>query len=279
VRKGEALLTIYSPELVSTQEEYLLALRSRDRTKDSPFEEVRRSGASMVDAARRRLELWDISDADIAKLQKTGAVKKALTLYAPSTGYVMEKMVVEGMRVMPEMTLYRLADLSKVWVDVDIYEYEASRVQVGMAATLTTAAHPENTLRGRVTYIYPTVGKMTRTLTARLEFGNPELMLKPGMYADVALESPAGEMLAVPQEAVVDSGTRKVVFVKEGEGTFVPREVTVGTLAARSYPILSGLEEGEQVVSSANFLIDSESQFAAALQQMQAGKKGAEHSH
>ncbi|MBN1458118.1 MAG: efflux RND transporter periplasmic adaptor subunit [Armatimonadetes bacterium] len=279
LRRGEPLLTIYSPELVSTQEEYLLALRSRKRTKDSPFEEVRRSGDSMVAAARRRLELWDISDREIDELARTGVVKKALTLSAPSTGYIMEKSVVEGMRVMPGMALYRLADLSRVWVDVDIYEYEAASVAEGMSATLTTSSYSEIKLSGRVTYVYPTVDMKTRTLTARLEFPNPNLLLKPGMYGDVLIETPQAEALAIPEQAVLDSGTRKVVFVKEDEGTFVPREVEIGPRMAEYYPVLSGLAAGEEVVSSPNFLIDSESRFAAAMERMQASSSEMEHPH
>jgi len=274
VKRGEPLLTIYSPDLVSTQEEYLLALRSRERVKDSPFEEVRRGGDSMVAAARQRLELWDISQPEIRQLEKTGKAKKALTLYAPSTGYVMEKQVVEGMKVTPDMTLLRLADLSHVWVDVDVYEYQAPKVSEGMTAVLTTTASPGVTFPGKVTYIYPSVEAQTRTLKARMEFANPGLKLKPGMYGDVTLQAAAGESLAIPEDSVIDSGERKVVFIKSGEGTFVPREVKLGSRAAGFYPVLDGLKEGEEIVSSPNFLIDSESQFAAALQQM---KMGSEH--
>jgi Cu(I)/Ag(I) efflux system membrane fusion protein len=215
-------------------------------------------------AARERLELWDISDSEIARLERSGEVKKALTLYAPASGYVMEKMVVEGMQVTPSMTLYRLAELSRVWVEVSVYEYEAALVRVGERAVLTMAAHPGRELVGRVSYVYPTVETMTRTLRARVEFANPGLMLKPGMYADVLMEAPSGKAVAIPEEAVLDSGTRKIVFVKEGEGTFVPREVTLGARAAGYYPVLSGVSEGEEVVSSPGFLIDSESRLQAA---------------
>ncbi len=269
VRKGQPLLSIYSPDLVSTQEEYLVALRSRERTKDSPFAEVQKSGDSMVAAARRRLELWDIPDAEIARLERTGQAKKALTLYAPSAGYVMEKTVVEGMQVAPEMTLFRLADLSRVWVEVSVYEYEAPLVRVGDRATMTTASQPGRKLEGLVTYLYPTVETMTRTLKARLEFANPGLLLKPGMYGDVTIEAPSGMALAIPEQAVLDTGTRKIVYVKQGEGTFMPREVTVGTRAAGYYPVLSGLSAGEEVVSSPGFLVDSESRLQAAIQQKQ----------
>jgi Cu(I)/Ag(I) efflux system membrane fusion protein/cobalt-zinc-cadmium efflux system membrane fusion protein len=269
VRRGEPLLTIYSPELVSTQEEYLLAVRSRDRLADSRFPEVRRSGESLLEAARQRLRLWDISEEQIGRLEETGEVQKALTLYAPSTGYVMEKgNAIEGMRVTPGMTLYTLADLSRVWVEADIYESEAPLVEVGQAARLTLPGRGGEGCPGQVSYVYPTVEAKTRTVKARLECGNPELRLKPDMYVDVEIAVPRAEVLAIPQEAVLDSGVRKVVFVEEEEGRFAPREVTVGPRAGGYYPVLTGLQEGELVVSSPNFLIDSESRFQAAIEAM-----------
>jgi len=278
VRRGEPLLTIYSPELVSAQEEYLVALRSRQRLAGSPFPEVRKSGESLVAAARQRLHLWDISDADIRRLEETEQVRRSLTLYAPATGYIMEKEAVAGMRVMPEMTLFRLADLSRVWVEAEIYESEAPIVAAGQTATLTLQARPGQPLTGQVSYIYPTVEAMTRTLRARLEFPNPNLELKPGMYADVEIKVPMGEeQLVIPEQAALDTGTRKVVFVKEGEGRFVPREVALGPRAAGYYPVLGGLTEGEQVVSSPNFLIDSESRFQAAAGAMTSGGEHAGH--
>jgi len=267
VRKGEPLLTIYSPELVSTQQEYLVALRSRERVAESPFPEVRQSAESLLDAARERLRLWDISENDLQHLEKTGQVRKTLTLYAPATGYIMDKEALEGMRVMPDMILFQLADLSRVWVEANVYEFEAPVVKVGQPAKLTLQAHPGQVFAGRVSYIYPTLEEMTRTLKARLEFANPGLGLKPGMYANVEIVAQAGEELVIPEQAVVDTGTRRVVFVKQGEGTFVPREVTLGPRAVGYYPVLSGLEEGEQVVSSPNFLIDSESRFQAAIEE------------
>ncbi|MFB3883304.1 MAG: efflux RND transporter periplasmic adaptor subunit [Armatimonadota bacterium] len=277
VRKGQPLLTIYSPDLVSTQQEYLVALRSRERTKDSPFAEVRSSGDTLVAAARKRLQLWDITDADIARLERTGEVRKALTLYAPTTGYVMERMAVAGMQVMPSMTLLRIADLSRVWMDVSIYEFEAPLVQVGQQATLTMDSHPGKAFAGRVAYIYPTVEEMTRTLKARLDFANPGLWLKPGMYANVEIMVPGAEQLALPEQAIIDTGTRKVVFVKQGEGTFIPREVQLGPRSAGYYPVLGGVKEGELVVSSPNFLIDSESRFQAAIEAMGQGMSGMSH--
>lgn len=271
VRKGEPLLTIYSPDLVSAQEEYLVALRSRDRLAKSPFPEVQESGESLVAAARERLRLWDVGDQDVRRLEETGQVRKTLTLYSPNTGYILEKQVVAGSQVGMGMPLYKLAGLSRVWVDADIYEYEAPRVKVGQEARLTMDAHPGRALSGRVKYIYPTVETETRTLKARFEFSNPGLALKPGMFANVEILSPQGEQLAIPEMAVIDTGTRKVVFVKVDEGTLVPREVTLGNRSAGYYPVIAGLKGGEEVVSSANFLVDSESQFRAAVEAMKAG--------
>jgi len=266
VRKGQPLLTIYSPELVSTQQEYLVALRSRKRMEESPFPEVRESGETLVMSARERLRLWDITEDQIRDLERTGRVRQTLTLHAPATGYIMEKMVVAGMRVIPEMTLYKLADLSHIWVEATIYEYEASLVKVGQPAAFTVEADPGAVFRGRVTYVYPTVEAMTRTLKARLEFANPSLSLKPEMYGDVEIMVPQSEQLALPESAVIDTGARKVVFVQEQEGTFVPREVTLGPRASGYYPVLSGMKEGEKVVTGANFLVDSESRFQAAIE-------------
>ncbi len=269
VRRGEPLLTIYSPELVSTQEEYLLALRSRDRLAQSGFPEVRRTGDSLLEATRERLRLWDISEEDINRLEETGEVRKAVTLYAPATGYVMEKgNAIAGMRVTPGMNLYTLADLSRVWVEADIYESEAQLVKVGQKARLTLPGSEGEGCPAQVTYIYPTVQAKTRTVKARLECANPGLRLKPDMYVDVEISVPTAEVIAIPQQAVLDSGTRKVVFVAEGEGRFVPREVMLGPRGGGYYPVLDGLEEGEVVVSSPNFLIDSESRFQAAMEAM-----------
>jgi Cu(I)/Ag(I) efflux system membrane fusion protein len=264
VRTGQPLLTIYSPELVSTQREYLLALRSRERLSKSPFPEVRKSGETLLEATRERLRLWDIPQKDIEQLEQSGTVRKALTLYSPATGYIMEKHAVEGMRVNPGMALYELADLSRVWVEADLYEYEAPLVRVGQAAKLTFASYPGQVFGARVAYVYPTVESATRAVKARLEMPNPGLKLKPEMYGDVEIGVPSGDELAVPEEAVLDTGTRQIVFVADGQGKFRPREVTLGPQAAGYYPVLVGLAEGEQVVSSPNFLIDSESRFEAA---------------
>jgi RND family efflux transporter MFP subunit len=266
VRKGQPMLTIYSPDLVSTQEEYLVALRSRKRLADSPFAEVKRSGDSLVTATRDRLRLWDIPESEIRRLEQTGEVKKTLTVYAPASGYIMEKMVTEGMMVEPAMALLELADLSRVWVEASIYEYELPTVQVGQRAKLTLTAHPGKVFWGRVNYVYPMVEDMTRTVNARIEFANPGLTLKPGMYGDVEIMVPTADQLALPEQALMDTGVRKLVFVRQSEGLFMPREVTVGPRAAGYYPVVSGLQEGELVVSSPNFLLDSESKLRAVTE-------------
>jgi RND family efflux transporter MFP subunit len=271
VRKGQPMLTIYSPDLVSTQQEYLVALRSRKRLADSPFAEVKRSGDSLVSATRDRLRLWDIPESEVRRLEQTGEVKKTLTIYAPASGYIMEKMVTEGTMVTPAMTLLKLADLSRIWVEAAVYEYELPTVSVGQRAKLTLTAHPGAVFWGRVNYVYPTVGSMTRAVKARIEFPNPGLRLKPGMYGDVEILVPTADQLAIPEQALMDTGVRRLVFVKQGEGVFVPREVTVGPRAAGYYPALSGLQEGELVVSSPNFLLDSESKLRAAAEGTMAG--------
>jgi len=271
VRKGQPMLTIYSPDLVSTQQEYLVALRSQQRLANSPFPEVKKSGDSLLAATRERLRLWDIPDSEIRRLETTGEAKKTLTIYAPASGYIMEKMVTEGRMVAPAMTLLRLADLSRIWVEASVYEYEMPTVQVGQRAKLTLQAHPGTAFWGRVNYVYPTVESMTRAVKARIEFANPGLQLKPGMYGDVEIMVPTADQLSVPAQAVMDTGTRTVVFVKQGEGVFVPREVTVGPRAGGYYPVLRGLQEGELVVSSPSFLLDSESKLRAAAEGAMAG--------
>jgi RND family efflux transporter MFP subunit len=266
VRQGQPMLTIYSPDLVSTQEEYLVALRSQQRLANSPFPEVRKSGASMLAAARERLRLWDVPDSDIRRLETTGQVRKTLTISAPATGYIMEKMVTEGTMVTPAMTLLKLADLSRVWVEASVYEYELPTIAVAQRAKLTLQAHPGTAFWGRVNYVYPTVESMTRSVKARLEFANPRLALKPGMYGDVEILVPTSDQLAIPEQALLDTGARKLVFVEQTEGIYVPREVTLGPRAEGYYPVLSGLREGELVVSSPNFLLDSESKLRAMTQ-------------
>jgi Cu(I)/Ag(I) efflux system membrane fusion protein len=270
VRKGQPLLSIYSPELVATQEEYLLALRAQNRLRASPFEEVADGGSTLLAATRRRLELWDVPEAEIRRIEQAGRPIKTITLYAPTSGYVMEKSVLEGQKVDSSTPLMVVADLSVVWVQAEFYEEEAGVVQVGDAATLTVNSYPGHEWRGRIDYIYPSVDPTTRTLRARLRFANHGVMLKPGMYGNVLIQKPLGSKLTVPEEAILDSGTRQIVFLDRGDGHFEPREVEIGQRTDGRREILSGLEPGDRIVTSGNFLIDSESRLKSALQDMQA---------
>ncbi|MBI4552212.1 MAG: efflux RND transporter periplasmic adaptor subunit [Candidatus Latescibacteria bacterium] len=268
VQKGQPLLTIYSPELVATQEEYLLALRGRQSLTKSRFTDVAAGSQSLVESARRRLQLWDISDEQIAQLEKAGKPQTMMTLYSPIQGFVVEKMAFEGKKVDGSEDLYLIADLSAVWVYADIYEYELPLIKVGQPASVTLSYEPGKIFTGKVVYIYPALDPMTRTAKVRVEFANPGWTLKPQMYANIEIKTGQGEGLVVPDGAVLDSGTRQIVFVDKGGGRFEPREVKVGLHLTGAYEIRAGLQEGERVITSANFLIDSESQLKAAIGQM-----------
>ena len=263
VKKGQPLFTLYSPELVSTQREYLIARRGNKYLGDSPYQEVAQGAESLLRAARARLELWDISEEQIQKLEETGEVTRTMTLYSPLEGFVMQRNLYPRVYVTPEAELYEVADLSTMWVYVDIYEYEVSYVQVGQAATMRLSYFPGKTYSGRVTYVYPTLDPKTRTIRVRLEFPNPDFELKPEMYADVELKVDYGVQTLVPSEAVLDSGVRQIVFLAQPGGFFEPREVQVGSRLENQYIILSGLNVGETIVTSGNFLIDSESRLSA----------------
>jgi Cu(I)/Ag(I) efflux system membrane fusion protein len=275
VRKGDHLLAIYSPELVATQQEYLLALRAQQHLGASSVAATARGSADLLDAARQRLLLWDIRDEDIEALEKSGRVTRTLDLHAETSGYVVEKNVVDGMRVMPQDTLFDIADLSHLWVLADVYESDLPAVRVGMAGEVTIPYLPGRTWRGTVTYVAPTVEPATRTVKVRLEIDNAEQDLKPEMYADVVLRPSLGEGLVVPESAVIDTGDRRIVFVDRGAGRFEPREVLVGFKVDGGMQVLSGLDDGEKVVVSANFLIDSESSLKAALSTLAPGQSPA----
>jgi len=265
VRQGEPLLTIYSPELVSTQEEYLLALRAKKDLVKSPFSEVAASGNSLAESARRRLKLWDISDDQIKILEETGQPKKTLTLYSPFSGFVLEKMAYKGMSLMPGMVLFKLVDLSTVWLYADIYEYEIPFIRLGQQATIQLSYLPGETFSGKAIYIYPSLDPNTRTAKVRLEFPNPNGKLKPEMYANVEIKVQLGRKLTVPEGAIIDTGIRQMAIIDKGNGYFEPREVKVGAKVGDYYEVFSGLKAGERVVTSANFLIDSESKFKEAV--------------
>jgi Cu(I)/Ag(I) efflux system membrane fusion protein len=265
VRKGEPLLTIYSPELVSTQEEYLLALKAKKSLTKSPFPEVAGSGDSLAESAKRRLKLWDITDDKIKELEESGQSKKTITLYAPFSGFVLEKSAYKGMNVMPGMALYKLADLSVVWLYADIYEYELPFVRLGQDASIQLSYIPGEMFRGKAIYIYPSLNPETRTAKVRFEFPNPHGKLKPEMYANVEIKVHLGQKLAVPEGAIIDTGIRQMAIVDKGSGYFEPREVKVGSKVDNYYEVIKGLKAGERVVTSANFLIDSESKLKEAV--------------
>jgi RND family efflux transporter MFP subunit len=273
VKKGQPLLAIYSPELVSTQEEYLLALRARETLKESSFADVAGSGDSLVEATRRRLELWDIPASEIRRIEKAGRPIKDLTLYSPASGYVMEKTVLEGQKIDPSTSLMTVSDLSEVWVQPEFYEQDASLVRVGDRATLTVSTYPGRSWSGTIDYIYPSVDPQTRTLRARLRFPNPGMVLKPGAYAAIEIAKHLGERLTVSEDSVLDSGTRQIVFLSKGDGHFEPRQVNVGERAGGRRILLSGLRAGDVIVSSGNFLVDSESRLKSAMQGMSSGGK------
>ncbi len=265
VRKGEALLTIYSPELVSTQEEYLLALKAKKEWSKSPFAEVSEGGNLLAESARRRLKLWDISDTQIQALEESREPKKTLTLNSPFTGYVIEKKVNQGQFVDAGMALYKIADLSVVWLIADIYEYELPAIRLGQQASIQMAYYPGEAFTGKAIYIYPYLDPQTRTAKVRYEFANPHGKLKPEMFTNVEISVRLGDRLAVPEGAVIDTGVRKVVIVDRGSGYFEPREVRLGMKAGEVFEVLEGLKAGERVVTSANFLIDSESKLKEAV--------------
>ena len=259
VQKGDPLFSVYSPELVSTQEEYLLAVRMAEGLSTSSFENVTNGARSLLEATRRRLLLLDITEEQIRELEKTRKVQKSLTIYSPATGHVIQKNAFENMYVTPDTNVYTVADHSRIWAKVEIYENEIPYIHEGQAAVMTVPASPGETFRGKVSYVYPHLDAKTRTMKVRLEFPNPDLKLKPEMYANIDLRVPLGRRLAVPDSAVLRTGTRDLVFVDLGDGQLQLRRVEVGAKAGDYYEILKGLRAGEKVVSAANFLIDAES--------------------
>jgi Cu(I)/Ag(I) efflux system membrane fusion protein/cobalt-zinc-cadmium efflux system membrane fusion protein len=270
VKKGQPLFEIYSPELVTAQEEYLLALQQNKDLKDSPYPSIREGAQRLLKASRTRLKYWDLSDRQIKTIEKTDKVQKTLTIYSPAPGVVIKKNAFQGHYVKAGEHQYEIADLSTVWVDVDIYEYEFPWVQKGMPAKMELSYIPGKIFNGNVLFVYPFLSAKTRTATLRLEFPNPDYQLKPDMYVNVTLESAiAGDSLVIPQEAVIDSGVRKVVFVALGKGKFQPREVKLGVEGNdNEFQVLEGLRENEEIVISAQFMLDSESRLREAIQKM-----------
>ncbi len=268
VERGDLLLSIYSPELVATQQEYLLAWAARKRMAESAIPSVARGSLDLLEAARQRLLLWDVRSADIEALEKAGTVSRTVDLHSDVAGYVVQKLAFHGMRVTPADTLFDIADLSQVWVLADVYESDLPLVRVGMMGELTAPYLPGRSWKGAVTYVNPTVEEKTRTIKLRIELQNHDRVLKPDMFVDVNLRAELGTGLSVPESAVIDSGGRKLVFLERGPGRFEPREVALGVRAGAGFQVLSGLDDGDRVVTSANFLLDSESSLRSALQDM-----------
>lgn len=268
VRRGEPLLEVYSPELVSAQQELLLAGRLQRDIGRSGIPGVPDGSTDLVEAARRRLRLWDISDAQIDEVLRSGSAQRTLTLYSPASGVVTEKRVVAGQSFQAGEQLYTIADVSGVWVDAEVRESEAASVQVGTAADLEFVGLPGRVFKGRVSYIYPTVQAESRTIRARITVGNTGNALKPGMYATVRLTTPRRRALAVPNAAILRAGDRNVVFVDMGAGQLMPHDVELGSSAGEFTEVLAGLEPGQRVVSSAQFLLDSESNLAEVMRAM-----------
>jgi RND family efflux transporter MFP subunit len=268
IKKGQPLFTLYSPDLVSTQEEYLIAKRGNATLSNAPFQEISEGSQSLLQSARQRLKLWDISDEQIKDLDVTGKVSKDLTFYSPITGFVTDRKAFPQTSVTPDTELYTVSDLSTVWADADIYEYEVPFVHLGQRVTLTLSYYPGKKYTGTISYIYPTVDPQTRTVKARIQIPNPEFALKPQMFADAQLHVDYGTKIIVPQEAVLNSGTEQHVFVVHDGGIFEPRKVTVGPVVDGNAVILSGLKAGETIVVAGNFLIDSESGLKSAMNGM-----------
>jgi Cu(I)/Ag(I) efflux system membrane fusion protein/cobalt-zinc-cadmium efflux system membrane fusion protein len=274
VKRGEPLFEIYSPELVATQEELLLAARYQEATEESPFDDVRGGGESLFAATKRRLALWDVADRDIERLLETGKVKRTLTLYAPASGVVTRLGVRSGMEVQPNANLYTIADLSKVWVLADVYEYELPWLELGQEATVELSYLPGKAMKGELTYIAPFLDPRTRTVEVRLELDNEAGKLKPEMFGNATIAgTPRPGVVAIPSDAVIRSGTRTLAVVALGEGRFEPRDVELGLDSGDGWlEIRAGLEAGERVVVSSQFLIDSESNLQEAVKKLLAAE-------
>ena len=279
VKEGEPLLTIYSPELAASAQEYLVALHGRERLSGSSLPSVQTSGERLVESAHRRLLLFDLTPEQITALEKKAEAPTSITLRAPIGGHILTRNATQGERIETGTNLLDIADLSQVWVLADVYEYELPFIRLGQTATVTLSYLPGRAFEGRVTLIYPVVSEATRTVKVRIELANPEFVLKPEMYAEVEIRSELGEKLVVPESAVISTGKRDIAFVESGDGYFEPRELTLGVRLTDRFEVLAGLAEGEKVLVSGNFLVDSESKLKAALAAAGSGGPAAGHSH
>ena len=274
VKRGQPLLSIYSPDLLSAQQEYITALQTKAKLAPGSDADARKGGDDLVDAARRRLELWDVSANQIKKLEETGVVAKYITIYAPMSGVIIERNISAGHNLQAGEVLMTIADLTHVWGDADIYQSDLPYVSVGMPLEMSLPYWPDKMFRGKVIFVSPTLDPETRTLHARLEIPNPELLLRPGMYGDASLEYAIGEKLSIPTDAVMFSGKESYAFRDTGNGQLVPTRVRVGARGGGFYELIDGLNEGDRIVVSANFLVDSESSLKAALNAMSSQHQG-----
>jgi RND family efflux transporter MFP subunit len=266
IRAGQPLFTLYSPDLLTTENEFLLALKTRDQMQQSMIPDARERAEALVASARQRLLLWDLTAEQVRDLETRRQASEALVFRAPVSGFVLEKQAVKGLHVMPGQSLYKVADVGSVWVEADVYENELADVRIGAPAAVTVDAYPGQRFNGRAIYIYPYLDEKTRTNKVRFAFANAGGRLKPGMFANVELQTRGGTGLLVPMNAVLDSGTEQLVFVAQGDGMFEPRKVKVGRRLTDTIEILDGVKDGEQVATGATFFLDSESQLRASLQ-------------
>src|SRR5260370_4439909 len=265
VSKGQPLFTIYSPDLVATEREYLVAKQNQQEVAQSTVPGVAFSAASLLEGGAEGLKQWGVPQKEITRLESTGQVQQELEVNSPVSGYITERNALASVAVQPEMRLYTIADLSTVWVQAQVFQNDLERIKIGAPATLTVNTYPGRTFAGRVNFIYPQVDMDTRTAKVRVVFSNPGLRLKPGMFVNVSLKVPMGNQLVIPATGVLQSGTRAIAFVERSDGYIEPREVQLGSRVGDELIVLKGLKAGEQIVTSANFLIDSESQLQAAL--------------
>jgi RND family efflux transporter MFP subunit len=264
VHRGQPLFTIYSPDLVSAENEYLVALEARQRVKHSSVGNVSVDASSLLDAAAERLKLWGVSPREIARLERERTVRRAVEIDSPMSGYIVERNALPNLYVQPDTRLFTITDLSKVWIYAAVFQDEIGKVRPGDPATVTVDAYPGARFDGRVDFIWPQIDLTTRTAKVRCEFNNPRGQLFPGMFARVALDLPMGRQTVIPDTAVLRTGTHDVAFVDRGDGYLTPVEIELGSRVGDEFIVLKGLAPGQRIVGSANFLIDSESQLQAA---------------
>ncbi len=257
VKKGEPLVSLYSPELYSAEQEYLIAQKASVATVHG--------GVNLLESAREKLLLWNLSPQDIAALERSGRASRTFNLYAPTAGYVIAKTAVHGMRIKPEDSLFDIVDLSRMWVLADVYEYELPRIQTGQSATITLPYWPDRKWQGKTSFIFPSVDPKTRTVRVRIEVDNPHGDLKADMFADVELQVASRQALVLPDDAVIETGRRKLVFVRQADGKLAQREVVTGERSGHLFEVKSGIQEGEQVAQGASFLLDSEARLQSGF--------------